>query len=277
MAIFSTIPSIVSATTNGHSQADAVKWITDREAEGWALDYDHTGGKPQCVDLIKYYLDYLGAGGLAGGNAYAYANKNVSAYGWTYTSTPSPGDIAVWEAYKGIAYEHGHVALVKSVNGSNFNYVDVNGATGLPGKGSLSISNPSTFIHPDFSSSKITFDAPVKPSDNIGAINFSVWFNNNNGYNLSAVGFEISVNNGAFTPYTTAQNVTWTRSNLECNLSNFVNTNASDYKVRAFVTVGGETFRSETATIYLNTPITFDTYSTPSNNFSEVNFSVWFI
>ena len=41
----------------------------------------------------------MGAGGLAGGNAYAYADKNVSAYGWTYTSTPSPGDIAVWKAY----------------------------------------------------------------------------------------------------------------------------------------------------------------------------------
>lgn len=125
-------------------------------------------------------------------------------------------------------------------------------------------------------SSKITFDAPETPSGNIGAVNFGVWFSNNNAYNLSAVGFEISVNNGGFTSYTTAQNVSWSRSYLECNLSNFVNTNASEYKVRAFVTVNGETFRSETATIHLNTPITFDTYSTPSNNTDEVNCTVWY-
>ena len=35
--------------------------------------------------------------------------------GWTYTSSPSPGDIATWAAWKGIAREWGHVALVESV------------------------------------------------------------------------------------------------------------------------------------------------------------------
>jgi len=153
------------ASTNGHSQAEAVNWIQDRENEGWAENYDHVGpSKPQCVDLIQCYLDWLGASSLKGGNACSYINKDVASVGWSYQSSPQPGDIAVWDAYvlgASDPYGVGHVALVKSVNGSSFNLVEVNGNTGLPGKRSCSIYGPTTYIHPDFTSNNkplITLD-----------------------------------------------------------------------------------------------------------------------
>ncbi len=142
------------ASTNGHTQAQAVEWIRARKNERWAQNYDGSAYTvPQCVDLIVYYFNYLGVSPFNGyGNAYSYADRSDLPSGWRYTSSPSAGDIAVWKAYKGIAREFGHVALVESVSGGNFNYVDVNGATGKGGSGTLSITNPSSFIHPDFSS-----------------------------------------------------------------------------------------------------------------------------
>ncbi len=139
------------AATNNHTRQDAVNWILDRKNEKWAKNYDGVEGV-QCVDLIKYYLDYLGASQLAGGYAYAYANKNVSACGWSYQALPQPGDIAVWTANHGMAGNNGHVALVSSVGTGTFDYVDVNGNTGKAGSGTIAISDASTFIRPDFNS-----------------------------------------------------------------------------------------------------------------------------
>ena len=135
------------AYTN-HSQSEAVAWISARKAEHWAVDYDGLNGA-QCVDLIEYYFDYL-AGYHLTGNGYDYVGRGDLPSGWYYTSAPSPGDIAVWAKNKGIAREWGHVALVESVGGGSFNYVDVNGANHTGGSGTLSNSNPSSFIHPDF-------------------------------------------------------------------------------------------------------------------------------
>ncbi len=140
-----------SFSTNGHTQAEAVSWIKARHAEGWAQNYDGVAG-PQCVDLIKYYTAWLGVN-LGTGHAYAYASKALPS-GWTYQSTPQPGDIAVWTAYKGIAYEYGHVALVESVGNGTFTQYGVNGANGRGSSSTLPNSNASTFIHPDFPSPK---------------------------------------------------------------------------------------------------------------------------
>ena len=155
--IFALPLSITAAEVNSEevgtnkTQSEAVQWITDRKNEGWAYDYDGTGGYAQCVDLIVYYFDYLEGWHLSG-NGYDYVGRNDLPNGWYYTSSPSAGDIAVWGANVGIARGWGHVALVESVNGNNFNYVDVNGATGKGGSGTLNISNPSSFIHPNFAS-----------------------------------------------------------------------------------------------------------------------------
>jgi len=79
-----------------HSQAEAVAWIAARRAERWCQDYDGIAGK-QCVDLIKYYSAYLGVN-LGRGDAYTYAYKSdlLASIGWSYQSTPQPGDIVVF-------------------------------------------------------------------------------------------------------------------------------------------------------------------------------------
>ena len=141
----------VAATASQIYQKDAVAWIQARENESWAVDYDHTGGLPQCVDLIKYYADFLDSSWKPTGNGYDYLSRTDLPSGWTYQSSPSAGDIAVWAKNKGIAGDNGHVALVKAVYSDNtFYYIDVNGNNGLPGKGTISNSNPSAFIHPRF-------------------------------------------------------------------------------------------------------------------------------
>lgn len=171
-----------------HSQNEAVAWIRDRKNEGWAKDYDGAAG-PQCVDLIKYYFDYL-VGYHLNGNGYQFADRTDLPSGWYYTSTPSPGDIAVWKAYTGIAiYWTGHVALVESVGNGTFNYVDINGATGRAGSGSISNTNPSTFIHPDF--------APVPVT-----VSFTPWSDDNYTYireTDASIGMEINVLGGTCT------------------------------------------------------------------------------
>ena len=61
--IFALPLSITAAEVNSEevgtnkTQSEAVQWITDRKNEGWAYDYDGTGGYAQCVDLIVYYFE----------------------------------------------------------------------------------------------------------------------------------------------------------------------------------------------------------------------------
>lgn len=258
-------------------------------------DGDHGA---QCWDGANIlWLRAIGRG-LQTGNGYANGcwnlrrtqNAGTEFELITNISSVQRGDVVVFSE----AQPTGHIAFAdENYNGSgklsvlgqnqtNRSKVTSYDSDGGCWEGPFTVSswNVSSFLgafrYKGWNNDKITFDTYATPSNNIGAVNFSVWFNNGNALTLSAVGYEISVNNGAFTSYTTAQNVTWTRSILECDLSRYVNTNASDYKVRAFVTVDGETFRSEVYTIYLNTPITFDSYTTPSNNFGEINYSVWF-
>ena len=148
LCFFLTLSPVPANAGTNHTQSEAVAWIQARRNEKWAQDYDGAYG-PQCVDLIFYYFDYL-VGYHLGGYAYAFVGRNDLPSGWTYRASPSPGDIAVWGANVGIADWTGHVALVEWVGSDTFGYVDVNGNTGKGGFGSISISNPSTFIHPDF-------------------------------------------------------------------------------------------------------------------------------
>ena len=117
-------------STAGVTRDQAVAWA---EAQiGKSLDYD---GKPiddpiQCVDLIYYYYQALGATVL-GGNAIDYAS-NALPSGWQRITfgdgvTAQPGDIAVWEGWEN---SNGHVAIVHSADDvamnvieQNFNYV----------------------------------------------------------------------------------------------------------------------------------------------------------
>ena len=108
---------------------DAVAWVNSQNGK-W-LDYDGYYGA-QCVDLIYYYYQYLGATVL-GGNASAYADNKLPA-GWSRikfnanAKDVQPGDIAVWTGT-----ETGHVAIVVSADANGFNVAEQNYEKGADG------------------------------------------------------------------------------------------------------------------------------------------------
>ena len=116
----------VSAATNGHTKQEAVNWANAQV--GKYLDYDNAYGA-QCVDLIKYYYDYLGCADYARGNGKDYATNSLPD-GWTRIKRydgfePQPGDIAVWTSST-----NGHVAIITSGNTENINIVEQNWPSG---------------------------------------------------------------------------------------------------------------------------------------------------
>ena len=81
--------------------------------EGRAMDYDHYAGA-QCVDLIKYYYDYLGVANYARGNGKDYATNSLPP-GWQRIrgAVPQRGDILVYTSGGG---GYGHVAIAESTD-----------------------------------------------------------------------------------------------------------------------------------------------------------------
>ena len=152
-----------NASTNGHSQTDAVEWIKARGNEHWWQDVDNAHGC-QCVDLTKAYYNYLGQS--ITGNAKDYLNTSKLPSGWWMDTTPAPGAVIVWggNTWTGqwTTGSNGHVGLVYAVSGSNVYTVETNtGSTN--GQGSAASAQYRTrincnarFIHPDFSSATPT-------------------------------------------------------------------------------------------------------------------------
>lgn len=100
----------VNAGTNGHSADDAIAWVSSKN--GQALDWDGAYGA-QCVDLLFYYVEYLGQAHV-GGNAKDFATNNISAWtnnGWQRIqgATPQKGDILIYTDGT-----YGHVAIFES-------------------------------------------------------------------------------------------------------------------------------------------------------------------
>ena len=115
LMVVSLVPISASASTNGHTAQEALTWV--RSQLGKSLDYD---GFPsyqpyQCVDLIKYYYEYLGCASYASGNGADYAS-NALPSGWARYkgAQPQPGDILV---YSGTSDNpNGHVAIYEADN-----------------------------------------------------------------------------------------------------------------------------------------------------------------
>ena len=107
--VVSLAPMSALAATNGHTANEAIGWVQSQV--GKALDYDGAYGA-QCVDLIKYYYDYLGCASYARGNGSDYAT-NALPSGWTRLKGAQPrlGDILV---YTGGYNNYGHVAIYES-------------------------------------------------------------------------------------------------------------------------------------------------------------------
>ncbi len=173
--LFLSMPAVANASTNGHSRDEAVQWVRTLVNQNWGsasntVNYDgsewtpYDYGEPQCVDLIAAYWDYL-VGWHKGLNANAYADTSLPD-GWTYQSSPEPGDIVVWDSGK-----WGHIGIVVSTNGSQYWFVDTNGDnnyyydasgyrynTKATERGPKSYSDRTTFIRPDFAPSTFELD-----------------------------------------------------------------------------------------------------------------------
>lgn len=144
------------ASTNGHTQAEAVAWANQRYFENWGRDLDGNG--LWCIDLIHAYRDYLGVP-RGSGHAYTYQNENNIPDGWSKMSSPQPGDIVVIDQfgkYNKAGYttgQYGHVGIVTEVNGNEFVYISTaQNQTAYPE--ACYVSYAACFVHPDFSSNQ---------------------------------------------------------------------------------------------------------------------------
>ena len=104
------LPVNANASTNGHTAQEALAWA--KAQVGKSLDYDGVYGA-QCVDLIKYYYDFLGCASYARGNGCDYAT-NALPSGWAryQGAQPQPGDILVYSGNDSNPY--GHVAIYEA-------------------------------------------------------------------------------------------------------------------------------------------------------------------
>ena len=104
------LPVTANASTNGHTAQEALAWA--KAQVGKSLDYDGVYGA-QCVDLIKYYYDFLGCASYARGNGCDYAT-NALPSGWAryQGAQPQPGDILVYSGNDSNPY--GHVAIYEA-------------------------------------------------------------------------------------------------------------------------------------------------------------------
>ena len=118
--------NLTAEAKTSHTKAEALSWAASQM--GKSLDYDGSYGA-QCVDLIYYYYQYLGAT-VMGGNASAYVS-NALPSGWkriNYTSgiTFQPGDIAVWNPAGTNNGGLGHIGIIESADSVGFNCYEQN-------------------------------------------------------------------------------------------------------------------------------------------------------
>jgi len=114
--------------------------------DGKFLDFDGVYGN-QCVDLVKYWEQNIGAP-ITHGNAIDYKeNWQLGGYVWvdnTPTGVPRAGDIVVWSIKP-----NGHVAIFLSGDTNSFDSFDQNWPVGSPCHFQHhSYTNVSGWLHP---------------------------------------------------------------------------------------------------------------------------------
>lgn len=133
---------VLQTQATAHTQAEAVNWVNSQM--GKALDFDGSYGA-QCVDLTCYYYQYLGQA-IPWGNANQYVNGGAFLpAGWSYQSSPQPGDIAVWTTAP-----YGHVAIVTEIRGSQMVLMEQNYAGRMFCEPHLRAIDAQTYIRPDW-------------------------------------------------------------------------------------------------------------------------------
>ncbi len=135
----------LSVQSAAHTRDEAVAWANSQN--GKALDFDGNYGA-QCVDLTCYYYNYLGqATPWGNANQYVYGGSFCPS-GWSYQSSPQPGDIAVWTTG-----DFGHVAIVTEIRGSQMVIMEQNYRGQQYCAPRLCGMNAQTYIRPDWPAS----------------------------------------------------------------------------------------------------------------------------
>lgn len=146
--ILPAITPTAQASTNRHTRDEAVTWVQNKM--GTAEDYPGSGFGAQCVDLICFYYEYLGQSRIIG-NANDYMSNTLPS-GWTRymngQTTPQPGDIVVYDAYKYGALDVGHIGIVIENSPQDYKYIDYNGCGG----NGVGYACPGNLIHGAWSS-----------------------------------------------------------------------------------------------------------------------------
>lgn len=243
-----TVPQKAGATSK--TQDEAIAWVNSQLGNG--LDYDGVYGA-QCVDLICYYYQFLGAKS-PGGNGKDYAT-NALPSGWTRVQggAPQKGDILVYGASSGNQY--GHVAIYESdrvTYHQNFNshgYVEK--VTNITYN---KFTNPYWgYIRPNWGSGSTT------PSANVSFADFNqngVWDTNAEMYikvmnpsraNVTAVGCYLYNEAGTLIKsYSEACSFTSSYVNYNCNINNDMQitlTPGTTYNFVLFSIVNGVEYR----------------------------------
>ncbi len=177
------------------TQAQALEWVYSQE--GKSLDYDNSYGA-QCVDLICFYYQHLGAP-RPYGNACDFISNQLPA-GWTRIANtasfvPEPGDIAVWGRAVGNGY--GHVAIILSADVHNFVSMDQNWGGKYCRKVTHNYNNFWGVIRPNFDS-----------ADSQPPVIEKVWITNKNKY-----GYTVNCTVSDNVAVDRVQFPTWTETN----------------------------------------------------------------
>ena len=247
------LPVTANASTNGHTQQEAMAWV--RAQVGKSLDYDNYPPPPdskyQCVDLIKFYYDFLGCPEYARGNGCDYATNTLPS-GWSrYKGVqPQPGDILVYSG--NTRYPYGHVAIYESdyvtyhQNLGGHPYVErytgyFNG-----------LANPCWgVIRPDFTAAPIqaAWEGPsisgITKTNAVatGRVDFSQTLH------TTAAGMRLYDNDGSllasYKPDATNYNSTYVTFNFNINTElNYTLVSGKTYKVQFYTVSGGKEYKS---------------------------------
>ena len=171
--IMPTMTEKAGASTNGHTQIEAVTWANNQVGT--------THGNGQCVYFVRDYYDYLGQT-MPTGSAYEYVNGGqYTPPGWHYENSPQPGDIAVWKKNVGDAGANGHVAIVTEIRGTKMVCVEANYLNNPKVTPNQHNIDASTYIRPDFAGTQPATDhnpvvmLDVATSNSAGTVTVKGW------------------------------------------------------------------------------------------------------
>jgi fibronectin type 3 domain-containing protein len=246
------LPVTANASTNGHTAQEALAWT--RAQLGKSLDYDGVYGA-QCVDLIKYYYEFLGCASYARGNGCDYAT-NALPSGWAryQGAQPQPGDILVYSATS--EYPYGHVAIYEAdrvTYHQNLNYVQKVVCYNYHYN---TMANPYWgVIRPDFASSpsQATWEGPTITSvtETNATVAGKVTFNQK--MKTTSAGMRLYDGNGNFLTYykpdTTNYNSTYVTFDFNINTELYYTLSpGKTYRVQFYTMSGGREYTSSATT-----------------------------